>query len=87
MTEKHIPERTCVVCKSHKTKDHFIRVVKTKENRFFVDDTGKAEGRGVYVCKCEACIKKAVKSRVFSKIFRMDTPSELYEELKKSFEK
>ena len=43
---KHVPLRTCVVCRNQKEKSELVRIVKAKDGRIFVDDGGRAEGRG-----------------------------------------
>ena len=45
------PQRTCMACNQKKDKKELLRVVKNKENIVSVDQTGKQEGRGAYICK------------------------------------
>jgi uncharacterized protein len=47
---KHVPQRTCVACRSTSAKREFIRLVRTPEGRVEVDPTGKKAGRGAYLC-------------------------------------
>ena len=44
-----------------------------------VDETGKAQGRGAYVCADEACIEKAKK--IFPKVMRCEMDETIYEKL------
>ncbi len=44
-------------------KKELIRVVRTPEGEVCIDLTGKKSGRGAYICKREACLKKAVKAK------------------------
>ena len=46
MAEKKIPMRRCVGCGESKPKKELIRIVKTPENEFVIDTTGKQNGRG-----------------------------------------
>ena len=66
---KHIPFRTCLICRTKKEKSQLIRIsldpdgnivvgVAPKEKRGKVLNTG----RGVYVCRKEQCINKITKS-------------------------
>ena len=48
---KKIPQRQCVGCGENKDKKSLIRVIKNGENEILLDDTGKKNGRGAYVCK------------------------------------
>ena len=83
MTEKKIPQRTCVVCRNPNAKGDLIRVVCQKSGFIGVDPTLKAQGRGAYICRDKACLQKAVKTKVFNKVFKTETPASLYEELAK----
>ncbi len=60
MTPKHVPQRTCVACRQVKSKRELIRVVRAPDGRVYVDETGKANGRGAYLCRDRACWEKAV---------------------------
>ena len=77
---KQIEMRRCVVCRQVRHKSELIRLVKAAEN-FSLDDTGKAPGRGAYVCKSSECAAKLFKRRNFDKIFKVKLPSELYEKI------
>jgi len=57
---KHVPQRTCVACRQVKSKRELIRVVRVLDGRVLVDETGKANGRGAYLCRDRACWEKAV---------------------------
>jgi hypothetical protein len=59
---KKTPMRMCVACREMKPKTELTRIVKN-EDTLVADSTGKARGRGAYVCKDEACIKRARKIR------------------------
>lgn len=48
--KRHIPERTCVACGSKKPKARLLRVARSPQGHVSVDPTGKAPGRGAYVC-------------------------------------
>lgn len=85
MKEKKIPLRKCVGCNEQFDKRSMIRIVKTKENDFSVDFTGKANGRGAYICKKIECFEAAQKKNAFSRAFGMKIPDEIYEQLKKEF--
>jgi uncharacterized protein len=57
---KHVPQRTCVACRQIKPKRELIRIVRTPDGSIRVDETGKANGRGVYLCRKRACWEKAL---------------------------
>jgi predicted RNA-binding protein YlxR (DUF448 family) len=53
--KKHVPQRTCIVCREVRGKRELIRIVRAPEQRLVVDETGKAPGRGAYLCKQPSC--------------------------------
>ena len=54
--QKKIPMRKCVGCGEMKEKKDMIRVIKTPENEIILDATGKANGRGAYLCNSAECL-------------------------------
>ncbi len=66
---KHMPMRTCVVCREKANKRALIRVVRT-ESGIQVDRTGKLNGRGAYLCERESCWERAASSEILSKALR-----------------
>lgn len=80
---KKIPVRTCIGCNQAKPKSEFIRVVRTPEGEIMIDFTGKANGRGAYICKDVNCLKKAEKSKRLDRSFGIPVESEVYRKLEK----
>lgn len=79
--KKSLPERMCVGCGQHKPKGELIRVVCHKEQGVWIDRTGKAAGRGAYLCPDPECLKKAKKAGRLQKAFSMNLSEELYQKL------
>ena len=79
---KSLPQRTCIGCNSQKYKKDLIRIVKNKEGNIFIDRTGKANGRGAYICDDIECLEKAIKSKRLKKIFDTKISDEIYENLR-----
>ena len=79
---KKIPQRTCIGCNSQKSKKELIRVVKNKEGIISIDKTGKAEGRGAYICDNIECLEKAIKTKALARTFEMDIDESVYNELR-----
>ena len=69
-------------CNEKKDKKELIRIVKNKENLISVDETGKKEGRGAYICKDEECLEKLIKSKRLEKVFDMKISEEIYEKIR-----
>lgn len=76
--------RTCIGCREQKPKKELIRVVRNKENQIFIDLTGKANGRGAYLCRSKDCLDKAIKSKALNRAFSAEIDKETYEKLKES---
>ena len=64
---KKVPMRMCVACREMKPKKELIRVVRTPEGEVVADLTGRKNGRGAYLCRSEACLNKAVKTRALER--------------------
>ena len=79
--KKKIPQRRCVGCNETKEKRELIRVVRTPEGDICLDLTGKKSGRGAYVCRSLACLKKARKSKRIELNLETHIPDELYDKL------
>lgn len=84
MRQRKIPERLCLGCNTSRDKRELIRVVKTKDGEVFLDKTGKAGGRGAYICNDIACLEKAIKSKRISRAFSCEIKEEIYDELRKA---
>lgn len=67
---KHVPVRTCVICRTQDAKRHLTRLVRTVDG-IQIDPTGKASGRGAYLCDNPECWKRAVKTDVLARALRM----------------
>ena len=78
---KKIPLRTCVGCKEVKPKKELIRVVKQSDGNIMLDFTGKANGRGAYLCPNSDCLAQAIKTKRLSREFECEIPQVVYEEL------
>lgn len=81
--QKKIPQRKCIACQDRDAKRDLVRIVKNKEGQIFLDKTGKANGRGAYICNCVECLNKAIKIKALSRAFKMEVPEEVYESLRK----
>lgn len=81
---KNLPMRTCIGCNQIKPKKELIRIVKNKENEITIDKTGKANGRGAYICDNAECLEKAIKSKRLERSFETQIDPEIYDELRKS---
>ena len=69
------PMRTCIGCRESKPKKDMIRIA-CYEGEISVDVTGRAKGRGVYICRDPECMDKAKKTNAVKRGFRKDFDQE-----------
>ena len=79
--KRKIPMRMCVGCREMKPKAELIRVVKPQDGECTIDRTGKAPGRGAYVCENVECLRKAQKSRALERALEAKIGDEVFEQL------
>lgn len=75
MKNKKVPMRRCVGCMESKPKNELVRIA-CYEEKVSVDPTGKAKGRGVYLCRDRECMEKARKRRSLQRSFGVEIPEE-----------
>ncbi len=78
---KRKPQRTCLGCRTSKDKNELIRIVRSPEGTVSCDLTGKANGRGAYICPDSACLEKAVKSRALARALKAEIPEDVISRL------
>ena len=85
MKTKARPMRRCVGCMESKEKNQLIRVA-GYEGQVSIDPTGKAKGRGVYLCPDLQCFEKGQKKKAIGRNLEMELTGEqvtkLFEDLK-----
>lgn len=79
---KSLPKRTCIGCNTTKNKSDLIRIVKGTDDNISIDKTGKASGRGAYICNNVQCLEKAIKSKKLEKSFEINIKKEIYEDIR-----
>src|SRR5687768_14835425 len=67
---KHVPQRTCVICRRTLSKRELTRIVRTPENGVQIDATGKLAGRGAYLCSTPSCWDKAARTEALTKALK-----------------
>ncbi len=72
------PKRMCVACREMKEKREMFRVVKNAAGEIFADFSGKAAGRGAYICNNDECVKRLKKQRLLNKAFSAPVSDEVY---------
>ena len=67
-------------------KKEMLRVLRTTEEEFVLDVTGKKNGRGAYLCRSKDCFLKAVKNKGLERSFKQQIPAEVYARLEKEMD-
>jgi predicted RNA-binding protein YlxR (DUF448 family) len=86
MTEKKVPLRRCAGCNEQKSKKEFVRVIRTPEGEILLDESGKANGRGVYLCPKKSCLQKARKAKRLERNLKVAIPDEIWAQLEAKLE-
>jgi uncharacterized protein len=73
----------CIACRENIEKRELVRVVRVDDQTLTLDETGKANGRGAYICPKLECLEKAKKSKAFSRILGVEMSEDLYNALKR----
>ncbi len=68
---KHIPQRTCIVCRQVRPKRELTRVVLVAGQGIALDPAGKATGRGAYLCDSRACWEQAARTDALGKALKI----------------
>ncbi len=84
--KRKIPMRKCVGCGEMKPKKELLRILRTEDEGFVLDTTGKKNGRGAYICYSRDCFQKAVKNKGLERSFKQAVPAEVYGHLEKEME-
>ncbi|MCS7071921.1 MAG: YlxR family protein [Anaerolinea sp.] len=79
---KHVPIRTCVVCREKAGKRTLVRLVRT-ESGIQIDPSGKMNGRGAYLCEQPGCWERAMTTDVLARALRTTLTDEDRERLRR----
>lgn len=76
--KRHVPERTCVACRSRRPKRELVRVVRDPAGAVVVDKSQKQNGRGAYLCLRRSCWERALRRGALTHALRVQlTESDL----------
>lgn len=77
-----MPIRTCIGCRGKFPKKDLLRFVQDAAGNLRTDPTGKAPGRGAYVCRSQACIHVAFKSQKINAHLRFNFSRQVVDSFK-----
>lgn len=86
MKTNKVPMRKCVGCMESKPKKELVRIA-YYEGVLSLDLTGRAKGRGVYLCKSPKCHQLALKRKAIQRSFEANISAEEIEKVVAEIEK
>ncbi len=87
MSEKKLPERTCIACRKKFPQSELARVSLDKDGNIRLDEGKKNAGRGAYICKNTECMEKCIKTKALNRSYKKNISEKIYEEIKNKVEK
>jgi len=85
MKLRHIPQRSCVACRTVQDKSKLVRLVRTPEGEIVIDPTGKRNGRGAYLCPRLDCLRVAQKRKSLDRALKTAVPVDAWDRLEEAF--
>jgi len=83
---KHAPQRTCIACRSLHPKRELVRIVKLaspgSEGAVVIDETGKRNGRGAYLCRQRDCWETALARQQLERALKVTLTAETKAQLR-----
>ncbi len=73
---RKIPMRTCIGCGACQDKKTMVRIAHSKEGALVVDATGRAGGRGAYLCRNPECLEMAFRRKALARAFHAELARE-----------
>jgi predicted RNA-binding protein YlxR (DUF448 family) len=78
---RRLPDRTCVACRTVRPKRELVRIVRTSAGDVIVDPTGRAAGRGAYICRTVECRDKAIHKGGLARALKTQLPTSVRDAL------
>ncbi len=78
---KHIPQRTCIVCRRLRPKPELLRIARRSDGSLAFDALARLGGRGAYLCREQKCIDMLQKRKGLDRAFRRSIPADIYRTL------
>ncbi len=75
---KKVILRRCVATNKQFEKSEMFRIVRDKDGNVFIDESGKANGRGAYLSKDKSAIELAKKKRILDRVLECEVKEEIY---------
>ena len=73
--------RKCIACREHSDKSEMLRFVKQNGEGVFLDESKKADGRGVWVHDRADCKAKVCKKKMLNSAFKTNVSDDIYDKI------
>lgn len=84
---KKVPMRQCVGCREMKDKKDMICVIRTADGEVCIDESGRKNGRGAYICRSQACLDKAVSGHGLERSLKTQISPDIYKKLQEEMKR
>lgn len=65
---KHVPQRMCICCRRSFDRQQLLRLVRDERGQLQPDPTGRAPGRGAYICADPQCRRRFLRPKDWQKL-------------------
>ena len=79
--------RTCIACRTAKDKKEMLRIVRDTDGNIKLDFTGKASGRGAYICDAPTFIENCVRQKLSGRVLDAPVSDEVYKYIAEEYAK
>lgn len=73
--------RKCIACREHSDKSEMLRFVRQNGGVVFLDESKKADGRGVWVHDRADCKAKVRKKKMLNSAFKTNVSDDIYDKI------
>lgn len=73
--------RKCIACREHSDKSEMLRFVKQNGGDVFLDESKKADGRGVWVHDRADCKAKVCKKKMLNSALKTNVSDDIYDKI------
>ena len=82
---RHIPQRSCIVCRLKAAKDKLLRIVRLPDGSLNLDVSGRLSARGAYVCDSVKCWETAVERGAIERALKVRLEAGAIDKLRSEF--
>lgn len=81
MPNRPVGTRRCAACRLHADKSEMVRICRAPDGGIFLDESGKSDGRGMWIHLDESCLNTLVRKKLTNSALGAPLPDEVRERL------